>query len=588
MTKIPLFPVLFFLAAFLPFGFFLFKAPAVLDRHYTNIISNDPQNGLSQSLAALTNSQSRLQNELYLKALKIASSVNVQKALSNPKTKFGDFQKALGDALEPSSAMQIVISDPGGNALYNNLGLPVPTPTAPPVAQKKSPKKKSHSAKAPAPLYPSILGWPGINKALTGNLQQGAFDKEGHAFWGCYLPVPGPKNTLRVLLLAIPLDSAWVERLSQETLNDLVFYSQGLTLVSCQSTAPSLDLSKLAAPENHPEKRIQLEWDGLPYLADGIRIQGIDGKTFGTLALFQPVRKTQTVLGNPSSDLRRLGLLCLGVMTLLLAGAGWGYAASMKQALVSIAGIKHSSSTLVLPVKRFDEWGRMARSLKEMWDRFKEKERVSLILGKYMAPDMAKKILVEKNFFALEGENRDCAVMSVIVRQSVSLEDTLPPMIWVETLNRYFSLIHDSVARHGGLLDYFVGNQAQAAWGVPFTVEDMAPKATLAALEIMENLAALNAERAAKNEPILELSIGLHLGSVVAGNIGSDRSYGYSVMGASVEMAKELARQAAPRQILASSAIQQSAGDQVNTNALPPFIGEGKEKIFPYEITPKV
>jgi class 3 adenylate cyclase len=579
MRKTPLFPILFFLAAVLPFGFFLWKAPSELERHFTSIISNDPQNGLSQSLAALANTQGRLQNDLYLKALRIAASANVQKVLGKPKAKFEDFKWALGDILGPSPSPQLVISDSKGNALYNNMGLAVSTPSPTPMGNKKG-----HSSKPATPLLPSIKEWPGIDKALGGALQQGAFERDGHSFWGCYLPLPGPNKSLKVLALAMPLDAAWLNLLSQETLNDLVFYSQGQTLVTCQSAAPALSASKVVAPVNHPEKRTQLDWDGLPFLVDGISIPGIDGRPYATLALFQPVRKTVTVMGNPSSGLLHLGLLCLGVMTAFLVAAGWGYVYSMKQALVSIAGIKYGSPALNLPVKRFDEWGRMAQSLKEMRDRFKEKERISLILGKYMAPDVAKKILVEKNFFALEGENRDCAMMAVVVRQAASLEEKIPPMAWVETLNLYFTLIHDSVARHEGLMDYFQGYQAQAAWGVPFAVDNMAPKAAQAALEIMENLAILNAERTAKNEPTLELSIGLHTGSVVAGNIGSDRFYGYSVIGNSAETAKTLAFHAGTGQIIASDIFIRMAGDKIAAKELPPFSMEGPGEMVPYEI----
>src|SRR5208282_2390734 len=157
----PLFPVLFLLAAGLPFGFFLWKAPVDLERHFTTIVSNDPQNGLSQSLAALTNAQGRLQNELYLKALRVASSANVQKALGKPKIKLEDLKWALGDLLDPAPTPLLVISDSKGNALYNNLGLTVSTPSPTPIADKKS--KKIHSSKPPTPLYPSIKSWPGFD-----------------------------------------------------------------------------------------------------------------------------------------------------------------------------------------------------------------------------------------------------------------------------------------------------------------------------------------------------------------------------------------------------------------------------------------
>jgi adenylate cyclase len=115
----------------------------------------------------------------------------------------------------------------------------------------------------------------------------------------------------------------------------------------------------------------------------------------------------------------------------------------------------------------------------------------------------------------------------------------------------------------------------------------MAPRAAQTALEIMENLTGFNTERAARNEPTLDLSIGLHIGPLVAGNIGSDRSYGYSVIGGSVDIAKTLACHAVPGQILASSALIQMAGDRITSKELPSFSAEETGGLVPYEIVPK-
>ena len=583
MRKIPLFPVLFFLAAVLPFAFFLWKAPSAMERHFKSVVSNDPQNGLSQSLGALSNAQVRLQNELYLKALKIASSAKVQTALGKTHPTFEDLKWALADNLGPSPTPVIVIADSKENALYNNIGLPVPTPSPAPTSKKK----KKRPSKPLGPFYPSVKEWPGLEKALDGAPQQGAIEINGHVYWGCNLPLSSPKKNPRVLALAIPLDAAWLNQLSQACFNDLAFYSQAQTLVTCECTAPSLEPSKIVAPSNHPEKRTQLTWDGLAFLADGITLPDMDGKPFATLAVFQPVREAVTVLGTPQTDLLRLGLFCLGAMLMFLLAVSWGYSESMKQALIAIAGIKHGSASLDLPVSRFDEWGRMAKSLKELLDRFKEKERVSLILGKYMAPEVAKKIMVEKDFFALEGETKECAILAVSVRESDPLEAQLQPQIWVETLNRYFSLIHDSVARQGGLMDFFQGTQAQAVWGVPFPTEDPAPKAAQTALEIIENLLALNTERISKSQPTLELSIGLHIGQAVVGNIGSDRSFGYTVIGRTADIAKDLSLQASSRQILASEEFVQLTVGKVSALPAPSFRSETAGNLVPYEIHAK-
>lgn len=298
MRKIPLFPILFFLAGFIPFVLFLWMIPSVLERHFKTVVSNDPQNSLSQSLAALSNTQGSFQKDLYLRALRIASSGELQKAIGKPAPLPKDFQLALANTLEPSSGIQMALLDSNGNALFNNMGLVAPSPSPTPILTKK--KYKAHAPKNIKPLYPTLKDWPGLGPCLSGVVQQGAFVKAGQAYWGCDLPLSFPKQKTGVLALAVPLDPAWLKRLSKEAFNDLVFYSQGQTFLTCPSSVPALQPSQIIAPENHPEKRAQIDWDGLAFLVDGIGIPGMDGKLFGRIALFQPIRKTVTLMGNPA------------------------------------------------------------------------------------------------------------------------------------------------------------------------------------------------------------------------------------------------------------------------------------------------
>jgi adenylate cyclase len=177
--------------------------------------------------------------------------------------------------------------------------------------------------------------------------------------------------------------------------------------------------------------------------------------------------------------------------------------------------------------------------------------------------------------------------MVVELRGTETLESASSPQMGVQTLNQYFTLIQDAVARHGGLIDYFLGHQAHAAWGVPFPIETPALKAAQAALEIMENLIVLNTEKISRNDPTLDFSIGLHFGPVTAGNIGSDRLYGYSVTGRCVETAKVLALHADPRQILATSEFIRQGGDSLSTILLPSRSLENLNVTTLYEISAK-
>ena len=161
----------------------------------------------------------------------------------------------------------------------------------------------------------------------------------------------------------------------------------------------------------------------------------------------------------------------------------------------------------------------------------------------------------------------------------------MKPEALVEDLNEYLSLINRIVFKHEGMVDKFIGDTAIAIWGAPFTRNDKEIAAVRAALEIQNAVEELNANRAKKGLVSFSLGIGIHTGSVVSGNLGSDQHYDYSVIGEALQTVNKLCVIAAPNQILASEETYQKIKKFVQASSADPIVTpEDLKPLKTYEI----
>ena len=85
---------------------------------------------------------------------------------------------------------------------------------------------------------------------------------------------------------------------------------------------------------------------------------------------------------------------------------------------------------------------------------------------------------------------------------------------------------------------------------------------------MQKRLIVLNQQRMVRGDPPLRMGIGLHVGEVVAGCMGSEELMSYTCIGATVNLASRLCSSAAEGQILITKAVLEKAGDRVRINPL--------------------
>jgi adenylate cyclase len=143
------------------------------------------------------------------------------------------------------------------------------------------------------------------------------------------------------------------------------------------------------------------------------------------------------------------------------------------------------------------------------------------------------------------------------LRGSTGISESIGPDEIIPFLNDYaeasIAAIHDS----GGDVLKLIGDGVLAM----FTGEDVA-KAKHRALRaehlFRKNLSALNTRRQARGRPVTSAYVGLHVGEVFYGNIGSDDRLDFTVVGPAVNEVSRIASMCSSvdRQLLASSAFR--------------------------------
>jgi adenylate cyclase len=167
----------------------------------------------------------------------------------------------------------------------------------------------------------------------------------------------------------------------------------------------------------------------------------------------------------------------------------------------------------------------------------------------------------------------------------------MTPSGLVTVMNRYLTVLSEPVLRNDGIIDKYIGDAIMAFWGQPFTAEDAhARLACLAAIEMMAALPAFQAELPElmgirRGIPKVNVRIGIATGEVVVGNIGSEQTRNYTVIGDTVNIASRLesGSKAYGTRILMAEATQVLAGDAIETREIDSVVVVGKsepERVF--------
>ena len=214
----------------------------------------------------------------------------------------------------------------------------------------------------------------------------------------------------------------------------------------------------------------------------------------------------------------------------------------------------------------------------------KEKRRIRSIFSKIVSPDVVNELLQAEDV-SLGGARRKVTVYFADIRGFTRITDEiqvqadnyirehkLPPAVaeayldkqagdLLATVSLYLSVIADTIKKHGGTLDKYIGDCVLAFWGAPIANDRHALDCVRAAIDSQRAIYELNLRRAAENsrrqnenatrvaagQPplsmlnLLALGSGINTGTVTVGLMGSEAHFlNYTVFGREVNLASRL------------------------------------------------
>ena len=130
------------------------------------------------------------------------------------------------------------------------------------------------------------------------------------------------------------------------------------------------------------------------------------------------------------------------------------------------------------------------------------------------------------------------AIMICDLRDFTRISDNWPRDDVIDLLNGYFDAMSEPIARHGGEILKFIGDGLLAIF--PLSEPSACANLLNAVAEARQAMIALNEKNSETGRAPLNYGIGVHVGDVMYGNIGSRSRLDFTVIGPAVNMASRL------------------------------------------------
>jgi adenylate cyclase len=173
-----------------------------------------------------------------------------------------------------------------------------------------------------------------------------------------------------------------------------------------------------------------------------------------------------------------------------------------------------------------------------------ERQRVHDTFARFVPEAVVADVLdrVDEGDLRFGGVRRESTVLFSDLRGFTSFAEELEPDRVIEVLNRYLEEMSDAIMDNGGTLVAYMGDGIMAVFGAPIEQDDHADRALAAAREMLRvRLPRFNEWVAAEGlGDGFAIGIGINSGTVMSGQVGSERRIEYTAIGDTTNTAARL------------------------------------------------
>ncbi len=160
-------------------------------------------------------------------------------------------------------------------------------------------------------------------------------------------------------------------------------------------------------------------------------------------------------------------------------------------------------------------------------------------LSRYFPPNMID-VLASSDRDIGAVRTQEVAVLFADIVGFTPLAEQHSPQKVMELLRRYHAVMENAIFQNHGTLDKYLGDGVMATFGTPIAGPDDALNALKAARQIITDMDRCSRECKGRGDPEFRVSVGVHFGPVILGDIGPSRRLEFAVVGDTVNVASRL------------------------------------------------
>ncbi len=173
-----------------------------------------------------------------------------------------------------------------------------------------------------------------------------------------------------------------------------------------------------------------------------------------------------------------------------------------------------------------------------------ETEHVRQVFSRFLPESIVEQMLARSDGDGdamISAEQLEATVLFADLRGFTTFAEGHHVKVVIDVLNRYLSQMSDAILDQGGTLVDYMGDGVMAAFGAPLPMPDHADRALAAARQMVgSELRNLNGWLADQGIAPFRMGVGINSGSVVSGNVGSQRRLDYAVIGDTTNTASRI------------------------------------------------
>lgn len=217
-----------------------------------------------------------------------------------------------------------------------------------------------------------------------------------------------------------------------------------------------------------------------------------------------------------------------------------------------------------VPVKGRDEFSQLSKAFNRMVEGLQERDYIHNTFGRYIDPEVARKILQHPETANLDGQKRDVPILMSDIRGFTAICERLTPEESLKWLNSYLSQMITVIKRYDGIIIDFVGDAILVFFDtLEETLAMAARRAVNCAFDMQRQVVILNGQIESTLFPKVQIGIGINAGSVIVGNIGSEDRTKYGIVGSAVNLTQRIQTNAGPGEIVVSQSLLKQAHDDL-------------------------